>query len=77
MENIRENHNQLKCKVVEPSHCRYIYKILLLLRLRGHCRRGGQEECKSQRIRDFALRPYLLVVSEDIPIKSHQHDYPM
>jgi hypothetical protein len=30
---------------------------------------------KSQNIREFVVRWYLLVITEVIPIKSHQHDH--
>lgn len=35
---------------------------------------GGERDCENSRIRDFAVRPCLLVMSEATSIKSHQHD---
>jgi hypothetical protein len=53
------NHNQLKCRVVEPGSNGY--KSLLYLRLREHC--------KYQRIKN-AVRLCLLVVSGATSIKT-------
>lgn len=34
----------------------------------------GQNECQSQGIKEFALRLCHIAMSEDTPVKSHQHD---
>lgn len=38
---LQENHNQLKCRVVESSSNGYIYKTLPQIKLREYCRGGG------------------------------------
>jgi len=73
METTTENHNQSICRAVEPSPNGYIYKTFPHLRLREHCRKQA-EDCKSQKIREFAVRPHHLVTSEATLVKSHQHD---
>lgn len=71
-----ENHNQSKCRVVGPSPNGYIYTTLLNPKFSVHCRRGGRKKkCDSQRIKEFAIRLNLLVLSEETPIKSHQNDF--
>lgn len=42
----------------------------------GMLRKREQEECKSQKIKEFAVRFCLLVLSEARHIKSHQSDCP-
>lgn len=32
-----------------------------------------QKDCKRQGVREFAVRPYLVVTSEATPLDSHQH----
>lgn len=71
---IDENHNQSKCRVVKPSPNGDIYKTLCTEGLGKHCRRWGQKDCKSQRIREFAVGSSLLVMSESTSIHCHQHD---
>lgn len=38
--------------------------------------REGGKDCKSLRIWEFAMGSYLLIMSEDTPMKSHQLDGP-
>lgn len=45
------------------------------LSLHDHCRRGEKKDCKSQKIRRFTLRLYLIAMLEATPIKSHDHDF--
>lgn len=73
MVTITEEHSQLKCILMEPSPSGYIYNTTLAPK--AWVKRGWKD-CKSQRIREFAVRLYVLVVSEATPIKSHQHDCP-
>lgn len=40
----------------------------------GTLRKGGWKVFKSQRISQFSVRLYLLLISEDTHLKSHQHD---
>lgn len=40
----------------------------------GNIKKDGMENCKSHRMGKFCLRWCLSAMSEDIPIKSHQHD---
>jgi hypothetical protein len=54
----------------------YLYKTLLHLRLREHCKKRGWEGYKSQRIREFAMILYFLIMSETKSTKSYQHDCP-
>lgn len=35
-----------------------------------------RKTCKSHRIRDFAVRLFLLIVAKALHLKSHQHDLP-
>ena len=60
-------------RVMEHSSNGYIYKAFLHLRLREHFGRV-QKDCKSQEIKEFAVRLCHLVMSEATPTKSHQHD---
>lgn len=45
------NPNQSNCRAVEPSPNGYVHEAFPYLRLREHCQRGRQKNCKSQRIR--------------------------
>lgn len=44
----------------------------LIPKAQGMLRKGEQEDCKSQKIKEFAVRLCLLVLSEVRHIKSHQ-----
>ena len=57
-----ENHNQSKCRVVEPSHM--ICYTIAPPKAQGSLGRGGWKDCKSQRIRELAERLCLLGMSE-------------
>ena len=70
------NHNLSICRIVEPSPNGYVHKTLLHLRLRKQCGREESKYCKGQRIRQFAVKLWLLITSETILIKSHQHNHP-
>jgi predicted metalloprotease len=71
-ETITENHNQAKCRVVEPEANAYIFKRNPALRAQGTLQRREQKYFKNQR--EFAVRPCSLVISESSHIKSHQHN---
>lgn len=43
----------------------------------GPLQKMGKEDYKSQRIRKFAVRSRLLIMSETTPIESHQHELNM
>lgn len=75
-ETTTENHNQSVCRVVQLSTKRYIYKTLPHLRSGNTEEKSGQKDPKSQRIKHFAVKLGLLVTSEAILGKSHQHDCP-
>lgn len=60
-------------RVVEHSSNGYIHNTFLHLRLREHWGQV-QRDCKSQEIKEFAVRLCHLVVSEATPTRSHQHD---
>ena len=48
METTTENHNQSKCRVVEPSPNGYIYKTLQSLKFREHCEKGVERLQESE-----------------------------
>lgn len=60
-------------RVVEHCSNGYIHKTFLHLRLREHWGQV-QRDCKSQEIKEFAVRLCHLIVSEATPTRSHQHD---
>lgn len=68
-ENTVENHNQSKCKDVDPSPSGYIYKTILHLRLRTLRKRDRM----TVGTRAISARLYLLLISEAISIKFHLH----
>lgn len=73
VETTRENHNQTKCQAVYSN--RYIYKKIPAPKVKGTFQKTGWKDCKTQKTRDFAMRLFLLVMWESIPIKSKQHDF--
>lgn len=50
-----------------------IYKIKPALKAQGTLQKRGLKDCKSQGIREFAVRLYLLM-SEALSTKSHHHE---
>lgn len=70
METSTENHHQSKYRDVEPSLNRYIYKTSTLKAQRIL----EMRQWEAYNNLEFAVRLYLLVMSEAMPIKSHQHD---
>jgi hypothetical protein len=52
MEATTEDHNQSQYRVVDPNPNRYVYKILLYLRL-GTFQKRGRKDC--QRIREICV----------------------
>lgn len=74
METMETNHNQSKCWVVKPSSNTYIYKRTPTPEAQGTLQKRRWRDCKSQRMREFAIKLCLLIMSEVAPIKSHPHD---
>ena len=68
-----ESHSPSKCKDVDPSPSGYIYKTILYLRLRTLRKKDRKTVYRIQNIREISVRLYLLVMSEAISIKLHQH----
>ena len=62
-----------KGRVVDSSPNGYIYKTIPTPKAQEIVHKRWKD-CKSQKAREFAVRLYLLVISEATPIKSHQHD---
>ena len=58
---------------MEPSSSGFIYKTVPAPKAQGTLQKREQKDCKSQGIRECAVRVCLLVMSEATPIKSHQH----
>lgn len=58
----------------EPSLNGYIYKLTPVPKAQGTSRERGWKDCMSQRSGEIAVMPCLLVMSEAISTKSHQHD---
>lgn len=53
---LQKNHNQSKCRVVEPSSKGYIYKITSAPKFQEMFWKEGQDGCKNQKIRWFSVR---------------------
>jgi hypothetical protein len=71
MDTTTENHHQSKYRDVEPSLNRYIYKTSTLKAQRIL----EMRQWEAYNNLEFAVRLYLLVMSEAIPIKFHQLVY--
>lgn len=73
METITQNHNQSKYKAKEPSLNRYVYNTAPSPKSLGSLLKKGQKDFKTWKIRGFAMRQCLLIMSDATPMKSHQH----
>jgi len=67
-------HNQLKCRLVEPSPNWYIDYATSAPKAEGPLWKRWQRACKRQKNMEFAVRPCFLGISEVTPIKSHQQN---
>lgn len=75
-EMINTNHNQSKHWGWKSNSNQYIYKTTPTPTAQGTFQKGGGwKDFKRQRIREFAMKFHLLVMSE-LPRKSHQREIP-
>lgn len=58
---------------MEPSSSGFIYETIPAPKAQGILQKIEQKDCKSQGIRECAVRVCLLIMSEATPIKSRQH----
>lgn len=73
-QHIRVGSHYRKSQPIKMKHI-YIYKMPLNLRAQRATRKRGHKDCKSQRIRKFAVGLCLLKTSKAILIRT-QHDWP-
>jgi hypothetical protein len=72
---LQKNTAKSKCRVVDPSPNKYIYKTIPVRKTQGTLEKGEQKDCESQRIREFAVRLHSPGMSGTTPVKSHQHNF--
>lgn len=68
LQNITENNNQSKYRVMEPSLNGFIFKTTSTHKVQETFWKRRQKDCESQRIREFVVRPQLCVLVMSVRI---------